>query len=150
QRTRRTSLGNGAMAIACEQAARQRLDLVIVPGLGMSTEAEFVARLMSREARAAMDFLKAQARRGGGVGTACGGTFLVAEAGLLNGRAATTTWWLSALFRARYPQVRLCADQLVVVDGPYTTAGAAMAQMDLMLSVVATRAGRRVADDCAR
>src|SRR5262249_61508692 len=64
QRTRRTSLGNGAMAIACEHAARQQLDLVIVPGLGISTEAEFIARLMSREARAAMDFLKAQARRG--------------------------------------------------------------------------------------
>jgi transcriptional regulator GlxA family with amidase domain len=46
--------------------------------------------------------------------------------------------------------VKLSADQLVVVDGPFTTAGAAMAQMDLMLGIVAVCAGRRLADNCAR
>jgi len=79
----------------------------------------------------------------------CASTFLLAEAGLLDGRRATTTWWLAPLFRQRYPDVALAADRMVVADWPIATAGAAMAQMDLMLAVVGKFAGPKLANACA-
>src|SRR4030095_5774739 len=79
----------------------------------------------------------------------CASTFLLAETGLLDGRRATTTWWFAPLFRQRYPTVELLAEQMVVSDWPMATAGAAMAQMDLMLAVVGRFAGPSLARACA-
>lgn len=66
----------------------------------------------------------------------CYGTFVLAEAGLLDGKPATTTWWLADAFRARYPQVRLDADKTLVDSGRALTAGAMTAHTDLALHVL--------------
>ena len=79
----------------------------------------------------------------------CASTFLLAETGLLDGRRATTTWWFAPLFRQRYPAVELLTEQMVVADWPIATAGAAMAQMDLMLAIVDRFAGPGLAKACA-
>jgi len=125
-------------------------DVVVVPGLGMTTEEEVMTRLARRDAALAKRRLADAVESGAHVATACAGTFLVAATGLLDGRRASTTWWLAPLFRRMHPSVVLDPDALVVTDGPVTTAGAAMAQMDLMLAIVARRAGARLADACAR
>jgi len=125
-------------------------DVIVVPGLGMSSEAEVRQRLAKRDAVQARERLVAAAARGAQIATSCSGTFLLAAAGLLDRRRATTTWWLAPLFRRLYPQVRLDSAALVVTDGPVTTAGAAMAQLDLMLAVLARHGGARLADRCAR
>jgi len=70
------------------------------------------------------------------IAAACIGTFLLAESGLLAGEEATTTWWLSPLFRSRYPEVRLDQDRMLVPSGPFVTAGAAMGHLDLALWLV--------------
>ncbi len=125
-------------------------DIVIVPGLGTATEAALDARLAEPAMRRAVRLL-AEARGAGAViAASCAGTFLVAEAGLLAGRRATTTWWLAPLLRRRYPDVELVAEQIVVADWPVVTAGAAMAQMDLMLALVARYGGTALAEACAR
>jgi transcriptional regulator GlxA family with amidase domain len=90
------------------------------------------------------------AARGTEIATSCSGVFLLASTGLLDGRRVTTTWWLAPLFRRLHPAVMLDTDALVVRDRGLTTAGAAMAQMDLMLAVVAQYAGAKLADECAR
>lgn len=125
-------------------------DVVVVPGLGMTTEEEVTVRLARRDAIWARGRLVEASEGGAHLATACAGTFLFAAAGLLDGRRASTTWWLAPLFRRMHPSVVLDPDALVVTDGPVTTAGAAMAQMDLMLAIVARRAGARLADACAR
>jgi transcriptional regulator GlxA family with amidase domain len=70
------------------------------------------------------------------VAASCYGTFVLAEAGLLNGVPATTTWWLAREFRQRYPSVRLDADKTLVDSGRAITAGAMTAHTDLSLHVL--------------
>ncbi len=149
-------VGSGARAarrfLAPHLAARGEgeADLVIMPGLGMASEAAIAARLARRDAVAAMRLLEAAARRGAEIATSCSGAFLLGRTGLLAGRRVTTTWCLAPLFKRLYPQARLDTDALVLRDGPITTAGAAMAQMDLMLSLIARHGGPGLANACAR
>jgi transcriptional regulator GlxA family with amidase domain len=67
---------------------------------------------------------------------ACVGTFVMAESGLLDDHHATTTWWLSPLFRKRYPRVLLDESNMIVKSGRVVTAGAALSHMDLALWLV--------------
>ncbi|MBR1197474.1 helix-turn-helix domain-containing protein [Bradyrhizobium sp. AUGA SZCCT0158] len=133
---------------------RERLrgaDLVIVPGLGLGVASadELDAKLKSPACRHACDMLIQSFEAGAALAAACASTFLLAETGLLDGRRATTTWWLGPLFRERYPMVELASDRIVVADWPIATGGAAMAQMDLMLAIVGKFAGPKLASACA-
>ncbi|ANV99668.1 GlxA family transcriptional regulator [Bradyrhizobium icense] len=125
------------------------VELVIVPGLGTASADELETKLKSPACRRAADMLSRAFGRSAMLAAPCASTFLLAEAGLLDGRRATTTWWLAPLFRQRYPQVELMTEQMVVADWPIATAGAAMAQMDLMLAVVGRFAGPGLAKACA-
>jgi transcriptional regulator GlxA family with amidase domain len=66
----------------------------------------------------------------------CAGAFLLAETGLLAGRPATTHWALREAFAARFPEVRLDTDRLIVDDGDLITAGGVMAWVDLGLRLI--------------
>lgn len=70
------------------------------------------------------------------VAASCYGTFILAEAGLLNKVPATTTWWFADAFHLRYPQVKLDADKTLVDSGRAITAGAMTAHTDLALHVL--------------
>lgn len=138
---------DGSRATAAETSA----DLVVLPGLGMTTERDIRVRLGEPDALCAAQALQAAAAGGGAcIATSCSGGFLLAMSGLLDGRRATTSWWLAPLFAQMHPQVRLRSDEIVVSDGPCHTAGAAIAQLDLMLTLIARHAGAVLADQCAR
>jgi transcriptional regulator GlxA family with amidase domain len=70
------------------------------------------------------------------VGASCYGTFILAESACLDGRRATTTWWLEAPFRQRYPKVLLDAERALVDGGAAITAGAMTAHTDLSLHIL--------------
>ena len=70
------------------------------------------------------------------VAASCYGTFVLAEARLLDKVPATTTWWFADAFRQRYPQVKLDADKTLVDSGRAITAGAMTAHTDLVLHVL--------------
>lgn len=125
-------------------------DVVVVASLVATTEAAVTERLTRPDARAARRAIEAAVARGADVAASCSAVFLVASAGVLDDRRATTTWWLAPAFQRMFPRVALDAEAMVVTDGPVMTAGAAMAHLDLMLALVARHCGARTADGCAR
>jgi transcriptional regulator GlxA family with amidase domain len=144
------------MTFAEIEDARIKPDWIIVPGSGMVGDAEITAKFACKDARALMQLLQRfhpqRERKHGAVkiGASCSSVFLLAQAGLLGGRNATTTWWLAHLFRTRFPDVILDEAKMLVRDGPFLTAGAAYAQLDLALAVVADTMGSTVAQTCSR
>jgi transcriptional regulator GlxA family with amidase domain len=96
------------------------------PGLGSASADELDENLNSPACRRARGMLADAFKSGAALAASCASTFLLAEAGLLDGRRATTTWWLAPVFRRRYPKVKLASDQMVVADWPIATGGAAM------------------------
>lgn len=80
----------------------------------------------------------------------CTGAFVLARAGLLEGRNAVTHWMDAAQLRAQYPNVRVLDDAIYVKDGPYYTSAGIAAGMDLALSLVEEDRGRGAALDTAK
>ncbi len=125
-------------------------DWIIVPGCGLKSDAEIVAKFTAKDALDMMRLLQAMDNGIVKIGASCSSVFLLAQAGLLAGRRATMTWWLAPLFRSRFPQIKLDETKMLVQDGPYLTAGAAYAQLDLALAVVTETMGSAIAHLCSR
>jgi transcriptional regulator GlxA family with amidase domain len=93
-------------------------------------------------------------RRAAGAGkrlaSICTGAFVLAEAGLLEGRPATTYWIYSDDFRQRYPGVQLRPDVLYVDDGSVLTSAGEAAGIDLCIHIIRCDLGAWVANDVAR
>jgi transcriptional regulator GlxA family with amidase domain len=70
------------------------------------------------------------------VGSICTGAFMLAEAGLLDGRSATTHWQYAPALRARYPKVRVEEDRIYIVDGSIWTSAGMTAGVDLVLGMI--------------
>ncbi|WP_405611689.1 GlxA family transcriptional regulator [Streptomyces sp. NBC_00076] len=115
-------------------------DTVLVAGTGAPFEPE--ARIVAA--------VREAAATGKRIAALCTGAFQLAEAGLLQGRKATTYWAHAEELRTRYPQVELCADVLYVQDGPYLTASGYAAGIDLCLHLIRTDYGAAVANKVAR
>ena len=114
------------------------LDLLVVPALAVNTPNGVVDALLREDVRAVRGVVRDWARDGRPLAAACTGTFVLADAGVLDSRRATTSWWLVDEFRRRYPKVVLDMSTMVIADGPITTAGAAFAHIDLAMHLVAS------------
>jgi len=125
-----------------------KTDLVIVPGIHHTNIKELIKSLgmMDRERR----WLLEQHKKGAYVAANCSGAFLLADTGVLQGKAATTAWWLAELFKQRYPQVDYQGDTLLVQNGKIFSTGAMMANLGVMLQIVEAQVGRQLALSCAK
>jgi len=124
-------------------------DVVLIPALAAKMPAPLEDALTRADVEEVCQLIKTWAVAGASVGAACTGTFILAETGLLDGQRATTSWWLSSLFRQRYPLVELDESLMLVKSSCFTTAGAALAHLDLGLGVV-RNASPSLATLCAR
>jgi len=113
-----------------------RPDVVIVPALGEKTVETITAALGRRDVREAGELLRSWSQAGARIAGACTATFVLAQSGILDGGRATTTWWLSPLFRSRFPQIALDESSMIVESARVVTAGAALAHVDLALWLV--------------
>jgi transcriptional regulator GlxA family with amidase domain len=129
-----TSLGH---TIPAKSAVRRTApDWVIIPALGFKMPGPLQVALARPDVREVTKVLRTWASKGSNVAAACIGTFVLAESGLLDDHEATTTWWLSSLFRQRYPRVQLDESRMIVSSGKIVTAGAALSHMDLALWLI--------------
>ncbi|EIZ77932.1 AraC family transcriptional regulator [Novosphingobium sp. Rr 2-17] len=97
-----------------------------------------------------LDWLRQKHSAGTVLSSVCAGTFLLAQTGLLDGRAATTHWMHAKAFRNRFPKVRLDVEQLLLDEGDVLTAGGVMAWTDLGLRLVERLRGTAVMIETAR
>jgi transcriptional regulator GlxA family with amidase domain len=129
--------------IALDDAVADRPADTLIIGGGFSAPAAATdADLVAAVARAA-----APARR---VASVCTGAFVLAAAGLLDGRRATTHWSSAARLSQRHPAVEVDADPIFVRDGNVWTSAGVTAGLDLALALVADDLGQDVAHEIAR
>ncbi|MFZ1428247.1 MAG: GlxA family transcriptional regulator [Geminicoccaceae bacterium] len=102
--------------------------LIVPPSLGDLLDRAVAVRLAA--------WLKGRHGSGATLCSICAGAFLLAETGLLGGRAATTHWSLAETLARRFPDIRVEADKLILDDGDIITAGGVMAWTDLGLKLV--------------
>jgi transcriptional regulator GlxA family with amidase domain len=99
---------------------------------------------------ALLDALRSVVARGGRVMSVCSGAFVLAAAGLLDGRKATTHWRYAAALAERYPLVDVDPNVLYVDAGPVLTSAGTAAGIDLCLHLVRSEHGAAVANAVAR
>jgi transcriptional regulator GlxA family with amidase domain len=137
----RIVVGAGGVRIHCDATTRsvRRADVVLVPAI----DPDVVEHLaLNREA---VGWLRRMHAGGADVASACTGAFLLGEAGLLEGRAATTHWAFQELLRRRYPSVNLKPEAIVVDEGRVCTAGGATSFLNLALYLIERWLGADVA-----
>jgi transcriptional regulator GlxA family with amidase domain len=130
----RTSTGTMVSVEGSYADARGTVAMVFGPG--MADSQRILSGLELRDTRELVAQLRTRNAEGHTLCASCSSTFLLAEAGALDGKEATTSWWLAPTFRERYPAVRLVESSVVVGAGRVITAGAALAQIDLVLELV--------------
>jgi transcriptional regulator GlxA family with amidase domain len=97
-----------------------------------------------------LQFVQSAAAQSRRVVSLCTGAFVLAEAGLLNGKRATTHWLHAPAFKQRYPDIQLEEDRLFVVDGGIWTGAGMSAGVDLALAMVESDMGVDLARKIAR
>lgn len=95
-------------------------------------------------------WLRRQHAAGVTLASVCAGAFPLAEAGLLDGRAVTTHWALATELAARFPQVQVLPERMLIDGGDLITAGGVMAWTDLGLALVSRLLGPTIAAETAR
>ena len=125
-------------------------DVVIIPGQGFTKVDDIPTDLKSLTSPPRLPICGRQARRVRASPAVAPERFYWRNRDFSDSRKATTSWWLAPVFSNLFPEVDLDTRVLVCTDGTFTTAGAAMAQMDLMVGLVARHAGARIATWCIR
>ena len=115
--------------------------LIVAGGWGVRTAARCEKTL---------DFVRATEKRGVRVASVCSGAYILAEAGILDGRRATTHWQRTRHFLKTYPKVKLEPDRIFVRDGNIWSSAGISAGIDLALAMAAEDFGDEIAQQTAR
>jgi transcriptional regulator GlxA family with amidase domain len=97
-----------------------------------------------------LTFVRRVAKRGIRIASVCSGAYILAEAGLLDGRRATTHWRRTRHFLSAYPKVKLEPDRIFIRDGNIWSSAGITAGIDLGLALVAEDFGDEIAQKTAR
>lgn len=134
----RTSLG---MELQTERFSVEPGDILLIGGGTTSRDPPSPALL---------DFVRAAAKTHRRVAAICTGAFVLAEAGLLDGRRATTHWAHARELQKRFPKAKISEDRIFINDGPVWTSAGMSAGIDLALALVEDDLGADMAKSVAR
>jgi transcriptional regulator GlxA family with amidase domain len=123
------------------KAAGAITTLIVAGGEGVDAAAK---------SRKTLAFVRAMAKRGVRVASVCSGAYMLAEAGLLDGRRATTHWRRTRQFLAAFPRVKWEPDQIFVRDGDIWSSAGITAGIDLALAMATEDFGEEIARQTAR
>jgi transcriptional regulator GlxA family with amidase domain len=121
---------------------RGPVDTVMIPGGN--------GRDLTEPSPALLAWLRKQSATSRRLGSVCTGAWLLAQAGLLDGRRATTHWAWAQEFARAFPRVRVDADPIWVKDGHIYTSAGATSGIDLSLALLEEDHGRKLALEVAR
>ena len=121
--------------------ALRRADTIVIPGWRDADEPPPDALLSA---------LRSAHRRGARLLSICSGVFVLAAAGVLDGKRATTHWRYAEQLAERYPRIRVEADVLYIDEGRVLTSAGSAAGIDLCLHVIRKDFGARIANQVAR
>lgn len=146
-------IGAGEGAITCSNgmllhAHRHFSEVEDAPDLLLVAGGPVLVKQASDEALGA--WLRRQAQAAARYGSICNGAFLLARAGLLDGKRATTHWDDAAALAQQFPKVRLEPDRIWLRDGKLYTSAGITAGIDLSLALLAEEAGAEVALNVAK
>jgi transcriptional regulator GlxA family with amidase domain len=121
-----------------------KTDLIFVPTTGLSVD-----DAVERNA-AIVPWLQRRSTRGVAIASVCSGVGLVAAAGLLDGKRATTHWGLAECFREKYPRVKWMPELMVTEDHGFYCGGGVNASLDLSIYLVERFCGHEIAMQTAK
>jgi transcriptional regulator GlxA family with amidase domain len=132
-----TSLGYEIQTSAFK---RRTFDTIIVAG-GITAPAATPGLL---------NYLRSGVHRSRRIASICTGALMLAEAGLLDGRRATTHWYYARNMQRDYPKIAVEADRIFTTDGPIWTSAGMSAGVDLALALVESDLGAEIAREVAK
>jgi transcriptional regulator GlxA family with amidase domain len=142
---RKQIAGMFGVSLSCDgdyRSFKMEVDTLLIPG-GLGVEEKTAAP-------AALQWLRKVAKRSRRIGSICTGTFLLAQAGLLDGRRVTTHWRFAAQLARRYPKIQVDPDPIWIQDGRYYTTAGVTSGIDLSLALLEDDHGAALALDVAR
>jgi transcriptional regulator GlxA family with amidase domain len=135
-----TVRGTAAVSVQSEPLREESFDSIIVCG----------GDALPAASAGLVDYLRGAIASTSRVAAICTGAFILAQAGLLAGRRATTHWMMARELGRRYPEVHVDADRIFVQDGQIWTSAGMSAGIDMALAMVEYDHGIEVARDAAR
>jgi transcriptional regulator GlxA family with amidase domain len=114
-------------------------DLIIIPGFNGDSKA-----ILKKNA-AIVDWIKEMNNCGAEVASLCVGSFFLAEAGLLNGKMATSHWAVAEEMQSRYPLIKVKSDRVITDQGGIYTSGGGFSSIKLILYLIEKFCGRNTA-----
>lgn len=120
---------------------------LLLPGMDIGSAKEIGDK--AQEMAVSLQVLRDWHAAGSRIAANCSATFLLAASGLLEGRRATTSWWLEDMFRKAFGNVSMEAESILVEDDRLITAAAGTSYLDLALHVIGVLEGPKLASLCA-
>lgn len=140
--------------VACTGGLRLTPDMAVaqLPQSGLIVVPGFMFNILGvlPQLSGMIDWLRQQHQQGSYIASLCTGAFVTAQAGLLDGRSATTHWAFSEQFARRFPQVRLHPERTVTDDGQLLCSGGSTSSSDLLLYLIRKFASPQLAAECAK
>jgi transcriptional regulator GlxA family with amidase domain len=137
----RTLRASGGLSVGTEAFDERVFDTVIVVGGDA---------ILEQAPQGVLDYLRASAQTARRTASICSGAFVMAQAGLLECRRATTHWAYARQLQERFPSIKVEADRIYVIDGSIWTSAGMTAGIDLALAMVEKDHGAELARSVAQ